>query len=68
MIPPFVRVGVRLFLVANWNPETTDREWLLLRPLTEEEAELVREWELNALFEVWAMIVESDEERSRPGR
>ena len=59
MIPPFVRVGERLYLVANWNPETADREWLLLRPLSDGEDEMVREWELNSCFEVWAQIVAS---------
>jgi hypothetical protein len=37
MVPPFVWIRGRLFVVANWTEGIREGDWLLLRPATAEE-------------------------------
>ena len=37
MVPPFIWIWGRLWVVANWTANLTEDAWLLLRPATPEE-------------------------------
>jgi len=66
MVPPFAKVGDVWHVVVNWMPEMSAADWKLLRPLTPAEAHQLQTHLAHAMFECWAVLVPTDDARTRP--
>ncbi len=65
VVPPFLEIGGRLMVVANWAPDLTADHILLLRPLNADELAWLQRPIEDAYFEIFSRLFPEDGERLR---
>lgn len=57
MIPPFVWIRGHPYLVANWDADLSEEEWLVLRPLSADECDAFEGLEETFFPEVFYLLL-----------
>ena len=63
MLPPFVWIRGRLWIIANWNDGMPSDAWLVLRPATTHEEEIYLDRMDDSETEAFYVAVLDDEDR-----
>lgn len=63
MIPPFVWIRGQPYLVTNWDVDLSEGEWLVLRPLSDNEQEVFESAEVGFFPELFYLLLAGHDER-----